>query len=66
MPVEIKELVIRAVVTNQAPPQPASPDPTDPEAGAAPRRRSAEEDRAAIISEAVREVLRILKTVKER
>lgn len=69
MPVEIKELVIRAVVTNQAPLKPDSTDPEGPEGpevSAAPQRPFAAEDRAAIISEAVREVLRILKTAKER
>ena len=55
MPVEIRELVIRAVV---------APDGERP-APAAPGALS-EEDRAAIVEAAVREILRILKTSKER
>jgi hypothetical protein len=55
MPVEIKELVIRAVVS---PPQgPAAPAP---EAG------SGSDGQEAIIQAAVKEVLRILKASKER
>lgn len=55
MPVEIRELVIRAVV---------APDGDRP-APAAPAAL-AEEERRAIVEAAVREVLRILKTSKER
>ncbi|WP_437933059.1 DUF5908 family protein [Sorangium sp. So ce341] len=54
MPVEIKELVIRAVV---APPE------------GAPRARGAAPDAAgqeAVIEAAVKEVLRVLKASKER
>lgn len=63
MPIEIKELVIRAVV-----------DPTGgpahgqgaAEPGAAPASAAAPEDRDAIIAAAVKEVLRILRAAKER
>ncbi|MCU0837340.1 MAG: DUF5908 family protein [Rhodospirillales bacterium] len=51
MPIEIKELVIRAVVD-------PAPD-SDPPAAAAP-------DRAAIIEACVEETLRILRRAKER
>jgi hypothetical protein len=64
MPVEIKELVIRAVVHQQG--ERASPAP--PAAGESPIAGAAEgeEDREAIVQAAVKEVLRILKASKER
>lgn len=55
MPVEIRELVLRAVV--QA-------DSKRPEVGSAPT--SPPETQQALIEAAVREVLRILKTGRER
>lgn len=55
MPVEIRELVIRAVVD----PGPERPAPAAPAALTG-------EDRDALVEAAVREVLRILKTSKER
>jgi len=54
MPVEIKELIIRAVVTTQD------------EMAEAPVQRDLAQDREAIIQECVRQVLRILKKMKER
>ncbi len=58
MPVEIKELVIRAIVEDGAevhrPERPASPGGLDAN------------DRRALVEAAVREVLRILKATKER
>lgn len=55
MPVEIKELVIRAVVQSPSEhPAPATSPHSDPH------------DRQAIIEAAVREVLRILRAGKER
>lgn len=56
MAVEIKELVIRAVVSEG--------EEKEPESGEA--KTSAGGDRAAIVAEAVKEVLRILKASKER
>ena len=53
MPVEIKELIIRAVTTAE---------PAEDEA--APLRAAQDQD--AIIQECVRQVLRILKKMKER
>ena len=55
MPVEIRELVIRAVTTLEA---------QDPER--LPRLQAASEDKEAIVQECVRQVLRILKKKKER
>jgi len=55
MPVEIKELVIRAVVTQQ--PEEDSTMSSSPAAAA---------DRQMIVEECVREVLRVLKSSKER
>jgi hypothetical protein len=55
MPVEIKELVIRAVTTLEA--QDSERLPQVPESA---------EDKEAIIQECVRQVLRILKKKKER
>lgn len=61
MPVEIRELIIRAVVTGT---------PTDTEqAQDTARERFAQEasdDRQAIIEECVRQVLRILQQKRER
>ena len=53
MPVEIKELVIRAVVT--PPDQPTSN-----------RRNATEEGKEAIVEACVRQVMRILRKSKER
>jgi hypothetical protein len=55
MSVEIKELVIRAVVS----PHEARPAPAGASAPAG-------EERAAVVEAAVREVLRILRTKQER
>ena len=63
VPVEIKELVIRAVVQKDGAVQ---AEPPDPSAQAAGSTAVTEEDRAAMVSAAVREVLRILKAAKER
>jgi hypothetical protein len=55
MPVEIKELIIRAVVT------------ADQENSTAlPQTQTLPEDREAIIQECVRQVLRILQKMKDR
>jgi hypothetical protein len=55
MPVEIKELIIRAVVT------------ADQENSAVlPQTETRAEDREAIIQECVRQVLRILQKMKDR
>jgi hypothetical protein len=63
MPVEIKELVIRAVVQEQA-------GQTGGQGAAAPGGAegggTTPEEREAIVALAVREVLRILKASKER
>ena len=59
MPVEIKELVIRAVTTTVT--------TTETEgSGSAPPGQNAADDKEAIIQECVRQVLRILKKIKER
>ena len=58
MPVEIKELIIRAVVT-------ADTGPTDPRSRPA-RDPDADLDREAIIQAVVKQVLRILKKKEER
>jgi hypothetical protein len=55
MPVEIKELVIRAITTLEAPGS-EGPPPT----------QASPEDKEAIIQECVRQVLRILKKKRER
>jgi len=55
MPVEIKELIIRAIVADDG------NDPTKGAAGAAP-----EIDREALVQECVRQVMKILETAKER
>ena len=55
MPVEIKELVIRAVAAADA-----------QEAEGAPQGRLSAEEREAIVEECVRQVLRILKKKAER
>jgi hypothetical protein len=55
MPVEIKELIIRAVVTEQ----PDAGTPVLSGAGEVP-------DRQAIVEECMRQVLKILKKSKER
>ena len=75
MPVEIKELVIRAVVSppafGQADPGEPGEDDLDPDAGAfgagafgAAASRPAGQD--ALVAAAVKEVLRILRAAKER
>lgn len=74
MPVEIKELVIRAVVSAEGrkdtPETLAAPDPSgDAPAGAGTLGRSAAQARLTgdlIVRAAVEEVLRILKAAKER
>ena len=63
MPIEIKELVIRAVVGRNAPDPVASNDDAVAEAAAAPRDTAATED---IVQECVRQVLRILEKNRER
>jgi Family of unknown function (DUF5908) len=55
MPVEIRELVIRAVTTLEA-----------QEPARSPQSQSSAEDRQAIVQECVRQVLRILQKKKER
>ncbi|MEZ4731479.1 MAG: DUF5908 family protein [Caldilineaceae bacterium] len=55
MPIEIKELVIRAVVITQ-----------DAEAEAIPSTPASPDEKEALIQECVRQVLRILKQMKER
>jgi len=55
MPVEIRELIIRAVTTLE---------PHDSES--APQAQASDEDREALIQECVRQVLRILKKREER
>lgn len=64
MPVEIKELVIRAVVQQQA--GQAGRDGASAPSLGAERPGGGPEDRETIVAAAVREVLRILKTSKER
>jgi hypothetical protein len=60
MPVEIKELVIRAVAQQEGErPAPAA-------GGAPPGAQLAAEERQAIVEAAVREVLRILRESKGR
>lgn len=61
MPVEIRELIIRAAVAQDRPP---SDGREDIEARAACREPA--EDREALIQECVRQVLRILQQNKER
>jgi hypothetical protein len=61
MPVEIRELVIRAVAARAA-----NDDEEPQESDAAPRRSDPAEDRAAIVEECVRQVLRILQQKKAR
>jgi hypothetical protein len=56
MPVEIRELIIRAV-TSAEPQELSEPSP---------RPQSSAEEREAIIQECVRQVLRILKKMRER
>jgi hypothetical protein len=55
MPVEIRELVIRAIAHKEGE---SAPSPG--------QRPSGGEDREAIVAAAVREVLRILRAAKER
>ena len=55
MPVEIRELVIRAVTTLEE---------KDPQA--LPVAEASQDDKEAIVQECVRQVLRILKKKKER
>ncbi|HRI15307.1 MAG TPA: DUF5908 family protein [Verrucomicrobiota bacterium] len=55
MPIEIKELVIRAIV-----------DETKDEAPSARAEASAPSDRSALVEECVREVLKILERTRER
>lgn len=62
MPVEIKELVIRAVVSQEG----ARAGGHGAAASGEGAERAEPEDREAIVAAAVREVLRILKSSKER
>lgn len=70
MTIEIRELVIRAVVDARG----AAPPPTDhpfapppaPGAAAAPDPVRAPEDREALVARCVREVLRELRRARER
>jgi hypothetical protein len=55
MPVEIRELVIRAVVTSEA-----------QDSGRSPQVQESPESREALIQECVRQILRILQKKKER
>ncbi len=55
MPVEIKELVIRAVTTLEA-----------EDSERLPQRQESSNDKDAIVQECVRQVLRILKKKEER
>jgi hypothetical protein len=57
MPIEIKELIIRAVVQSDGAQEPA---------GSTGGSGTAAADREAIVAAAVREVLRIIKDTKER
>jgi hypothetical protein len=59
MPVEIKELVIRAVVDPRLHPRGESTRPAGEEGAGA-------EDREALVEASVREVLKILRRSKER
>ena len=59
MPIEIKELVIRAVVDSRP-----GADPTGEHGGRAPLEREASAEE--IIQECVRQVLRVLRTERER
>jgi hypothetical protein len=61
MPVEIRELVIRAVTT-LAPEDSEQPEDSE----RSPRVQEPPDDRDAIIQECVRQVLRILRQRKER
>lgn len=60
MPVEIKELIIRATVQSAAP-GPRTAAVADPAAVAL-----SSEERAAIVAAAVKETLRLLRQAKER
>ena len=64
MPIEIKELVIRAVVSPEARPV-SGPGATEP-GGSAAGSGAESEEREAIVAAAVKEVLRILRASKER
>lgn len=64
MPVEIKELVIRAVVGQ--PDDGRRMDQAPGEPGAEPASASTSADRDAIVAAAVKEVLRVLRASKER
>jgi hypothetical protein len=61
MPIEIKELVIRAVAVTSADKGEASPKGARPARGAAPTG-----GRDEIVQECVQEVLRILRRAEER
>jgi Family of unknown function (DUF5908) len=70
MPIEIRELVIRAVVTAGADPQAAEQaEPNELASSAAsalPPTPSASAEREALVQACVQQVLRILKKLKER
>jgi len=69
MPVEIRELVIRAVTTLEAEDAQGSPEDAEgsPEdAEGSPQVQTPPDDKDAIIQECVKQVLRILKKTKER
>ena len=61
MPVEIRELVIRAVAT-LAPEAPEQPEDSE----GSPQVQASADDTQAIIQECVRQVLKILQKKKER
>lgn len=62
MPVEIKELVIRAVVD----PRREQPATSAPEASTSAAAARGGEEQAALVAATVKEVLRILRASKER
>lgn len=64
MPVEIKELVIRAVISQAPDPGGRTVSLGDGSGGA--RREALALDHETLVREAVKEVLRILKAAKER
>ena len=64
MPVEIKELVIRAVVQPEA--GSANAHPTAEPGAMGPGSGADPDEREAIVAAAVKEVLRILKASRER
>jgi hypothetical protein len=65
MPIEIKELIIRAVVSDHAENRPGQGRGPGPAEGSGPGDGSAP-DREALVQECVRQVLKILEAAKER